>query len=228
MAFTSDFLRTVSLFSNLGDAELKEIFKVFKEQEFKKGDIILMEEDTGKSMYIVLDGRVKVSRLLPSGKEMILAFHETGDYFGEMALIDGGTTPATVTSMAHTCIAFVGRRDFTNVLLANPKVNFALLTMLCTRCRDAWTQIEVLTFNNADARIRTALFHLCQRKGEKISEGVRISLHLTHKEIADMTGISRETATRVLNNLQHQNVLTVETKHYIVHDPDMLMTPFMA
>src|SRR2546422_6071410 len=228
MPLSSEFLRTVSLFARLEDSELDEIFKVFKEQEFKKGDIILMEEDTGKYMYIVLDGRVKVSRLLPSGKEMILAFHEKGDYFGEMSLIDGGTTPATVTAMSPTSIAFVGRKEFTTVLLQHPKINFALLTMLCTRCRDAWTQIEVLTFNNADARIRTALFHLCQRKGEKTNEGIRISLHLTHKEIADMTGISRETATRVLNNLQNQNILTVETKHYIVHDPAMLMTPFMV
>ncbi|HEY3128769.1 MAG TPA: Crp/Fnr family transcriptional regulator [Acidobacteriota bacterium] len=228
MALSSEFLRTVSLFARLEDSELDEILKVFKEQEFKKGDIILMEEDTGKYMYIVLDGRVKVSRLLPSGKEMILAFHEKGDYFGEMSLIDGGTTPATVTAMSPTSIAFVGRKEFTQVLLQHPKINFALLTMLCTRCRDAWTQIEVLTFNNADARIRTALFHLCQRKGEKTNEGIRISLHLTHKEIADMTGISRETATRVLNNLQNQNILTVETKHYIVHDPEMLMTPFMV
>lgn len=228
MPVNTDFLRTVSLFANLDNDELQEVLQVFKDQEFKKGDIILMEEDTGKYMYIVLDGRVKVSRLLPSGKEMILAFHEKGDYFGEMSLIDGGTTPATVTAMSPTFIAFVGRKEFTHVLLENPKINFALLTMLCQRCRDAWTQIEVLTFNNADARIRTALFHLCQRKGEKTSEGVRISLHLTHKEIADMTGISRETATRVLNNLQNQNVLTVETKHYIVHDPDMLMTPFMV
>ncbi|HEV8131914.1 MAG TPA: Crp/Fnr family transcriptional regulator [Acidobacteriota bacterium] len=228
MPVNTDFLHSVSLFENLDSNELQEVLKVFKDQEFKKGDIILMEEDTGKYMYIVLDGRVKVSRLLPSGKEMILAFHEKGDYFGEMSLIDGGTTPATVTAMSPTFIAFVGRKEFTQVLLENPKINFALLTMLCQRCRDAWTQIEVLTFNNADARIRTALFHLCQRKGEKTSEGVRISLHLTHKEIADMTGISRETATRVLNNLQNQNVLTVETKHYIVHDPDVLMTPFMV
>ncbi len=228
MALSSEFLRTVSLFAHLDDSELDEILKVFKEQEFKKGDIILMEEDTGKYMYIVLDGRVKVSRLLPSGKEMILAFHEKGDYFGDMSLIDGGTTPATVTAMSPTSIAFVGRKEFSHVLLKHPKINLALLTTLCTRCRDAWTQIEVLTFNNADARIRTALFHLCQKKGERTSEGIRISLHLTHKEIADMTGISRETATRVLNNLQNQNILTVETKHYIVHDPEMLMTPFMV
>lgn len=228
MAISSEFLRTVTLFSSLDDSQLARMLAVFKEQEFRKGDIILMEEDTGKYMYIVLEGRVKVSRVLPSGKEMILAFHEKGDYFGEMALIDGGTTPATVTAMRPTAIAFVGKREFNDVLIKDPTINFALLTTLCTRCRDAWTQIEVLNFNNADARIRTALFHLCQRKGERTDEGIRINLHLTHKEIADMTGISRETATRVLNNLEHQNVLRVETKHYIIRDPEMLMMTSMS
>lgn len=225
---TKQFLRGVSLFAELTPAELENVAAVFREQNFEKNELIFMEEDTGKYMYIVVDGRVKVSRTLPSGKEMILAFHEKGDFFGEMSLIDGGTIPASVTAMTDTSILFVSRKEFQEVLLAHPKINLVLLKMLCNRCRDAWTQIEVLNFNNADARIRTVLFHLCEKKGIRTSDGVKISLHLTHKEMADMTGISRETATRVLNNLQHQNILTVHTKHFVVHNPESLMTPFMV
>ena len=95
-------------------------------------------------MYIVKDGRVKVSRLLPNGKERILAFRETGEYFGEMSLLDGGTSAATVTAT----ILFTTQRDFQK-LLSNASINTALLRMLCTRCREAWSQIEVLTFHNA-------------------------------------------------------------------------------
>ena len=95
--------------------------------------------------------------------------------------------------------------------------------MLCARCRDAWGQIEVLTFHNADARIRTALYQLCKQKGVEIEGGVKINLKLTHKELADITGISRETATRVLSNMQSSGVLSVEKKQFFIADPDSLV-----
>ena len=136
----------------------------FRERDYVKHEIVFFEEDTGNYMYIVQEGRVKVSRLLPNGKEMILAFHEMGEYFGEISLIDGRTSPATVTTVIPSRILTVNRQNFLE-LLERLRINRAVLKMLCGRCRDAWGQIEVLTFHNADARIRTALYQLCQQKG---------------------------------------------------------------
>ena len=99
--------------------------------------------------------------------------------------------------------------------------------MLCTRCREAWSQIEVLTFHNADARIRTALYYLSQKKGVHTKNGTRIDLKLTHKELADMTGISRETASRVLSALQSNGVLKVQSRHFVLSDPDELVDPLL-
>lgn len=216
------FLRRVALFESLDDEELGEVSAMFRERHYRKNDIIFFEEDTGNYMYVVKEGRVKVSRLLPNGKEMILAFREQGEYFGEMSLLDGGTSAATVTAVIPTTILFTTQRDFQK-LLAKPTINMALLRMLCTRCREAWSQIEVLTFHNADARIRTALYHLSQKKGVHTKEGTRINLKLTHKELADMTGISRETATRVLSTLQSDGTLRVQSRHFVLADPEELV-----
>ncbi len=216
------FLRNVALFSDLSEEEVVSVSEMFREHKYKRNEIIFFEEDTGKYMYIVKEGRVKVSRLLPSGKEMILTFHEGGEYFGEMSFLDGGTTPATVTAVVPTTILSMGGREF-SILLGHTKINMALIKVLCARCREAWAQIEVLTFHNADARIRTALYQLCQRRGVETENGIMISIHLTHKELADITGISRETATRVLNTLQSENILRVETRHFVISDPDKLV-----
>lgn len=222
MAIELQVLRTVSLFSDLTDEELTSLSQHFRRRSYRKNEIIFFEEDTGKYMYVIEEGRVKVSRLLPNGKEMILAFHEPGESFGEMSLIDGGTTPATVTAVVPTTILTIGPQEF-NLLLEREKVNRALLRMLCSRCRDAWAQVEVLTFHNADARIRTALYQLCQKRGVPTPQGTMITLHLTHKELADITGISRETATRVLSNLQSHNLLRVKTRHFVIPDPEQLV-----
>ena len=222
MSVDTSFLKNVTLFEDLSEEELVIVASRFRERAYVKNEIVFFEEDTGSYMYIVQEGRVKVTRLLPNGKEMILAFHEAREYFGEMSLIDGGTSPATVTTVIPSRILTVTRDNFIE-LLEQPSINRAVLKMLCARCRDAWGQIEVLTFHNADARIRTALYQLCQRKGIETDGGVKINLRLTHKELADITGISRETATRVLSSMQSAGVLKVEKKQFFISDPDSLV-----
>ncbi len=217
-----DFLRKVELFDGLDEEDLVQITRLLRERNYKKNDIIFFEEDTGRYMYFVKEGRVKVSRLLPNGKEMILAFHESGEYFGEMALIDGGTSPASVTAVGPTTIYVLNAKDFA-ALLERPGTNGVILRTLCQRCREAWSQIEVLTFHNADARIRMAFYNLAQKSGVRKDSGIEIPMKLTHKEISDIVGISRETATRVLNHLQNQDLIKVETRRFVIRDPDRLL-----
>jgi CRP/FNR family transcriptional regulator len=173
-------------------------------------------------MYLVKEGRVKVSRWLPSGREVILAFHPAGDYFGEMALIDGQTVPATVTAVDASTILSLDRGQFLG-LLRERSFAMALLRTLCARCRDAWQQIEVLTHHNAEARIRMALHKLCERKGKPTSSGVRLDDRLTHRELASIAGVSRETATRVLGQLVEQGLLRTESQRMVIPRPDALL-----
>lgn len=222
MSASVEFLRKISIFADLPEEELTEVSNLFRMRKYRKNDIVFFEEDTGQYMYLVKEGRVKVTRLLPNGKEMILAFHESGEYFGEMALIDGGTSPATVTALSPTTIYILSAKDFSH-LLENPQINRVILRTLSDRCRDAWAQIEVLTFHNADARIRTAFYQLAKKRGVVTPDGVRIPMKLTHKEIADIVGISRETVTRVLSHLQEQDLLEVRARQFVIKDPDQLV-----
>ena len=87
----TEFLKQVAIFEDLAEAEMDSVAPLFKERTYKRNEVIFLEEDTGKYMYVIKKGRVKVSRALPNCKEAILTFHEAGEYFGEMSLIDGGT-----------------------------------------------------------------------------------------------------------------------------------------
>ena len=170
----TNFLKQVVIFTDLSDSEMNSAAEMFKEHRYKRSEIIFVEEDTGNYMYVIKEGRVKVSRILPNGKETILTFHQAGEYFGEMSLIDGETAPATVTAVVATTIFFITRHDF-SILLEIPQVHRALLQMLCKRCREAWAQVSVLAFHHADARIRAALYHLCQKRGVETDRGTRIA-----------------------------------------------------
>lgn len=218
----ADYLKNIPIFAELPADDLEKIARLFRERKYNKNDVVFLEEDTGQYLYLVREGRVKVTRLLPNGKEMILAFHEAGEYFGEMALIDGGTTPATVTAVLPTTLYIMGSREF-QTLIQHPKASAVLLKTLCQRCREAWVQIEVLTFHNADARIRMAFHQLAHTRGVKTQKGYVIPMKLTHKELSDIVGISRETATRVLSHLQEEGLIKVETRRFVIPDPERLM-----
>ena len=124
-------------------------------------------------------------------------------------------------------VQFSGSTSFSK-LLGNATVCRSLLRMLCRRCRDAWAQIEVLSFKHSESRIRFALYQLCQSRGLRTGGRVRIELPLTHQQLADLTGIARETATRALGNLQSEGVIKVENHHFLVFDPEQLIESVMT
>lgn len=222
MAVDIEFLRQVSLFAGLTDYDLIALAPGLHERRYAAGEVVFTEEETGHCMYIVREGRVKVSRWLPSGRELVLAHHDAPEHFGEMALLDGHTAPATVTAATQSVILSLGRARFDELLL-KPRFARSLLDELCARCRSAWQQIELVSHRDAEARIRMALYRLCQSNGRDTDEGTRIDLRLTHRELANMVGVTRETATRALMRLEGLKLIHVDERFFVVAEPDRLI-----
>lgn len=210
------FLVHIDLFSSLTKKELDSIRSNFVLKEFKKSQIILHEEETSEYMYIIVKGKVKISRTAKEGKEMILSMHGAGEFFGEMALIDGETVPATVSAMERSLIALISRDDFFVLLYAQNKVLHNLLRILCIRLREAWKRIQLLNFNDASQRVKMLFLMLSDGYGEKTAEGTTLRVRLIHQDIADMTGLTRETVTRVLDRLKRSGEIRIN-KSKLVH-----------
>ncbi len=102
-----DQIRSVPLFSTLSDDEFSQHRHIFVAKAYRKNQVIFLEEETGNYMYLVLTGKVKVAKAGTGGKEIILAIHRAGDFFGEMSLLDGKTAPATVSAMEDSKIISV-------------------------------------------------------------------------------------------------------------------------
>src|SRR5262245_26381676 len=149
----SDFIRRVPLFQGLSEAECRALEPIFQVKSFQKNQVIFLEEETGNYMYIVMAGKVKVSKATASGKESILSIHQPGDFFGEMSLLDGKTTPATVSAMEDCKIISIGKADFHRVLMRNEKIVAQIIQVLCSRLRQVWNQIQTLSYSSAESRI---------------------------------------------------------------------------
>jgi CRP/FNR family cyclic AMP-dependent transcriptional regulator len=217
-----EFLRNIQLFSSLTDEELNEISSKITLEEFKKNEIVLYEEDTNEFMYIILFGKVKVVQTTEDGKEIILAIHKSNDFFGEISLIDGKTSPATVLTTENSLIAIISKKDFFLLLSNQEKVLDRLLQILCLRLRESWKRIYILNFKNASERVKMLFLMLSYDNGKKTPEGVILNIKLTHQNIADMTGLSRETVTRVLDKWQKTEDITILKNKFIRLNPKFL------
>jgi CRP-like cAMP-binding protein len=214
-----EFLRNIPLFSALTDKELLQISNRVVIKEFFRNEIILQEEETNEFMYIVLFGKVKVVQITEEGKEIILAIHQSNDFFGELSLIDGRTSAATVLATKDSLVAIISKKNFYSLIFGQKKVLENLLRILCSRLRESWKRVHILNFRNAPQRIRMLFIFLSNETGKETQGGVLLNDKLTHQEIADMTGLTRETVTRVLSKWQRNGEISVLKNKFVRLNP---------
>jgi len=210
-----EHLKNIQLFSSLTDDELHQIKDKLSLKRYKKHEVILFEEDTTEYMYIILNGKTKVVQTTEDGKEILLAMHHSGEFFGEMSLLDGKTSPATVVAMEDSSVAIISRQEFYSLIRAQKRILDNLLLILCSRLRDSWEKIQLLNLKNASHRIKILFLMLSDRYGEKTAEGVTLNIKLTHQEIAEMTGMTRETVTRMIDKWQKDGEISVLKNRFI-------------
>lgn len=221
-SFNNGSLSKIELFSSLNDQELGQVRGKILIKKFRKNEIILREENTSEFMYIILEGEAKVLQVTGEGKEIIVTMHKAGDFFGELSLIDGQTAPATVTATRDSVTAIISRKDFYDILFGQQKVLENLLHILSLRLREAWKRIQLLNFNDASQRVKMLLLMLSETYGTKTPRGTGtvLNIKLIHQDIADMTGLTRETVTRVLDKWQKNGEIQVLKNKFIQLRPE--------
>lgn len=212
-------LRKIPFFTCLSDDHLAMLQQIFRKKRFHKNEIILQEENTCHFMYVVFSGKVKVVHQSERGKEYILAFHKQGDYFGEMALLDGKTAPASVIAMEDTEIGLLERADFTQALLSNETVVQHIIMMLCSRLRDSWLRLKVMNLSDAEQRVRAVIRHLGATYGVSDQRGTIVTMKLTHKDIAEYASVARETVSRLLKRFISNDEIEVLSGKYLLLKP---------
>ena len=215
-------MKNVPFFAGLSADEALKVEQLIVRKQFGRGQVVLFEEDTAKYMYIIFSGKVRVVQVSDEGKERIMAIHKRNDFFGEMALFDGKTAPATVIAMEETEIGLLSKENFEKFLLNNEKIMQQFLSMLCTRLRESWLMLKILSFADAEERVRAVLKDMIRLYGVKDQRGVLVDLKLTHKDIANFASVSRETVSRLLSRLIKEGEIEILDRKYI-----LLKTPFL-
>lgn len=208
----TDILQQIPLFSSLKQPELDAIDRVSITKKFPKDKIILLEDEEGDTLFIIIKGKVKVTTYSESGKEVIFSILNAGDFFGEMSLLDGKPRSATVVSMEDAQIQLIRRTEFYRLLENHPRIALRLLEELASRLRKADERIESLAILDVTGRIAGILLQFAEDRGIINNSEVIIKSRPTHQELANMVGTTRETVTRVLKQLEEKSYIMMAGK----------------
>jgi CRP/FNR family transcriptional regulator/CRP/FNR family cyclic AMP-dependent transcriptional regulator len=214
-----ELLRTVPIFTELGDPDLEKLTGLATRKRYPKDGVVFFENEAGDSLFMIADGRVKVTILGDDGREIILSVLGPGEFFGEMSLLDNEPRSATTIAAEDAELLCLSRPDFEGVLRENPSIMATLIKVLSGRLRHANHQISTLALLDVYGRVARVLVELARDEGKRLKDG-RIAFHRpTHQEMANRIGTTRETVTRMLKDLQRQNLIRVSGKE-IVLEPD--------
>ncbi len=219
-------LKYVPLFSELSERDLVAISKVAVTQVFRKDNMILIEEEVGSTMFVILEGRVKISRISEEGREVILSILSEGDFFGEMSILDGQSRSANVVTLEDSTILVIHREDFLQMMHDFPQIAINLLKELAHRLRRSDSQIKSLSLQNATGKVASTLLRIADDSGKIHLGQVEIPKLPPQQDLANMAGTSRETISRVLKTLSEQGYLRKEGNKIIILDYESFRSDF--
>lgn len=212
------FLRNVPIFSDLEDKDLLRIVKLGVRQKYKKGNIVVLEQESGAALFVIVTGKVKVVRTDEDGREVILSMFGPGEFFGEMSLLDGLARSASVVATLKSELFMIHRRDFLQLLEEYPQVAISLLAELAMRLRKADMQIKSLSLKDAAGRVANVLLMLSDDLGVFRKGKVEIEDLPLQQDIANMAGTSRETVSRMIHHFIRNSEVDLKGNKLTIND----------
>jgi len=207
----------VPLFSGLSASDRGALCKMMIFKRFDAGQTIVHEDDDqGQTFFIILSGLVHVAVMTSEGKNAVLATLKRGDFFGEMALLDGEPRSASVIAAQQCELFLLYRKVFLDILQRYPKIGVHLLVEMSKRLRRANRHINTLSMMSVYGRVADVLLQLAKEQGQRVSSMIIIPNRPTHQLIADMAGTSRETVSRILSQLQKKHYIAIDGKKLVI------------
>lgn len=215
-------LATAPLFAGVDPATADLLASAMTTRKVDRGHVVFTEGDTGDRLFIVLEGKVKISRSASDGRENLLAVLGPSEMFGELSLFDPGPRTATATAVTDSALASLDHDDLRPLLLAQPSVAAQLLAALAQRLRRTNEAMADLVFSDVPGRVAKALLDLAERFGDAESDGVRVHHDLTQEELAQLVGASRETVNKALSEFANRGWLRLEGRTVLLLDRERL------
>jgi CRP/FNR family cyclic AMP-dependent transcriptional regulator len=216
------FLKRCDLFERLTPTEKQRLERGALLRGFKRREIIYFPAEPGQSVLVLARGRVKIKALGPDGKETILAFIEEGELFGELALVDSQPRNEFAEAVEDSQVVAIPREDMLWLMGQRSDVALHVTQLLGLRRRRIEARLRNILFRSTRERTAALLLELLESHGRQTDGGWEIRLRLSHQELANLIGATRESVTLALGRLQGERLIRVRRRQVVVLDRDRL------
>ena len=217
------FFEDADLFEILCPTKTPDMEADYEPGVYKKDEMIYFKDQSSENIYMVSNCRVKIGTYAPDGKEIVKAILTKGEIFGELALAGEEKRQDFAQAMDNgTRVCAMTIRDLQGLMAEDKELSFKILKIVGFRLRKTERKIESLVFKDARTRIVEFLKEMAVEKGQKVGFETMIKNHLTHKDIASLTGTSRQTVTTVMNELREKNLINFDRRRILIRDMEKL------
>ena len=216
------YLKKVPLLSELAPDAVATVAETVEMKEIRRRQVIYLPGDPGSAVFLVNGGRVKVSKVTRDGKELTLAYRGPGEIFGEACLIDGGPREEMAEAMENALVTEIQRPEFERLLQTQPMLGYRMTKVLAQRRREVESKIENLVFKDVNSKLAELLLRLATEYGVDDSRGTLVALKITHQEMANLIGSTRETVSLTLSQFKRKGLIQTEGRKVILADPEGL------
>jgi CRP/FNR family transcriptional regulator, cyclic AMP receptor protein len=222
MDHAEDVLTRAPLFEGLDEEGTKALRAGVTEVRLARGDRLFDEGDDGDQLYVVLDGKIKLTRASADGRENLTSVLGPGEMFGELSLFDPRPRTMGAVAVTDARLAALDHDDLRKWLADKPEVAMHLLRALVQRLRRTNDVLSDLVFTDVPGRVAKALLDLAERFGTQQDDGLQVNHDLTQEELAQLVGASRETVNKALADFVARGWIQLHPKSVLLIDPERL------
>lgn len=217
------YFESVNLYDILCPHKVKTMAERHSFNYFKKDEFIYFPNEEANYIYMIANGRVRIGHYLDDGKEVVSAILTTGEIFGELALAGEERRRDFAQAMdSNTTVCPLSIDELKALMKDNRELSFKILKLMGLRLMKLERKMELLVFKDARTRIVEFLKDAASWKGKKVGYETLIPTRLTHKDIAALTGTSRQTVTTILNDMKEKNLINFDRKRILIRDLEKL------
>jgi CRP-like cAMP-binding protein len=220
--FAVEALRRCALFAEVQEPTLAAVAETLRVRRFRRGEIIFHQGDPGDSLHIIESGAVKIALPSPEGAEAIIATLRRGDFFGELALLDGAPRSATAAALEPTETLVLSRDTFHRLIETAPGLRDALYAALVHELRRLTGHVEELHFLDLAGRLALRLARLAREADPGGGREIRLDWPYTQEDLANMIGGTRQSVNRLLSGLADDGLIRIERDALIITDVERL------
>ena len=211
------------LLQGLSTDALEEVLAGASEKRVEAGRTLFREGDPASALYVVLTGRLKLTQVVADGHEVILRFAGPGDALAALALFEGATYPLSAEAVVESHVLVWHREALTDMFRRHPQLSINAMQLLSERLREVQERFRELATERVAQRIARALLRLVRQAGRKVEGGVLIDLPLSRQNLAEMTGTTLFTVSRVLSQWEAEGILESGRERVLVRNPHGLV-----